>query len=69
MHSVVFSSTRNFIFETNNPIISNPGYNVFRCGFSSGAQRGDVCIYYKEHLPIFRRDDLRVLNKRSLNVV
>ena len=69
MHSVVFSSTRTFIFETNNPVINNPGYNFFRCGCSSGTQRGDVCIYYKEHLPIFRRDDLCVLNKRSLNVV
>ena len=32
------------------------GYNP------SGSKRGDVCVYYKEHVPLIRRDDLCTLS-------
>ena len=34
------------------------GYNLIRSDHPSGSKKGDVCIYYKEHVPFIRRNDL-----------
>ena len=33
------------------------GYSMMRAGHPSNTKRGGVCLCYKEHLPIIRRDD------------
>ena len=39
------------------------GYNLMRADYPSNKKRGRVCIYYKEHLPVIKRDDLCNLNE------
>ena len=34
------------------------GYNLIRSDHPSGLKKGEVCICYKEHIPLIRRDDL-----------
>ena len=34
------------------------GYNLIRSDHLSGSKKGGVCVYYKEHIPLVRRDDL-----------
>ena len=36
---------------------------MVRSDHPSDTKRGGVCIYYKEHLPFVRRDDLTFLNE------
>ena len=38
------------------------GYNLIRSDHPSDFKRGGVCIYYKEHIPLIRRDDLSPLD-------
>ena len=38
------------------------GYNLRRSDHPSGSKKGGVCVYYKEHIPLVRRDDLCTLN-------
>ena len=42
--------------------ISIPGYNLLREDHPSNTKRG-VCIYYKDHLPIIKRNDLCQLHE------
>ena len=37
------------------------GYNLIRLDDSSDSKKHGVCIYYKEHLPLIRRDDINTL--------
>ena len=37
--------------------LSIPGYSMMRADHPSNTKRGGECLYYKEHLPIIRRDD------------
>ena len=37
-------------------------HNLLRADHPSNKERGGVCIYYKEHLPVIKRDDLCNLN-------
>ena len=39
-------------FSSGNGNLNIPGYNLFRADQSSGNQDEEVCIYYKESLPI-----------------
>ena len=43
--------------------ISIPGYILLRTGHPSNTKRGGVCIYYKDHLPIIKRNDLCQLHE------
>ena len=43
--------------------LSIPGYSMMRADHPSNTKRGGVCLYYKEHLPIIRRDDISNLQK------
>ena len=38
------------------------GYNLIRSDHPSGSKKGGVCVYYKEHIPRVRRDDLCTLS-------
>ena len=38
------------------------GYNLIRSDHPSDSKKGGVCVYYKEHIPLVRRDDLCTLS-------
>ena len=38
------------------------GYNLIRSDHPSGSKKGGACVYYKEHIPLVRRDDLCTLS-------
>ena len=43
--------------------INIKGYNFLRADHRSTKKRGGVCMYYNEHLPIIKRDDLSTLKE------
>ena len=47
----------NSSIETNDDRISMDGYNLIRADHPNDSKRGGVCIYYKEHIPLIKRDD------------
>ena len=40
-----------------------PSYSMMREDHPSNTKRGRVCFYYREHLPIIRRDDISYLKE------
>ena len=59
-----------FVYRKHDSSISNDdervhikGYNLLRTDHPSNQKRGSVCMYYKEHLPIIKRDDLCTLKE------
>ena len=50
-------------FQDDDVRISIPVYNLLRANHPSNAKRGGVCIYYKDHLPIIKRNDLCQLHE------
>ena len=49
-------------FETNDDRISIDGYNLIRVDHPSYSKTGGVCICYKEHIPLIKRDDICTLD-------
>ena len=49
--------------ETNNPKLNIPGYTLLRSDHPSNIKRGGVCMFYKDYLPVIRRDDLCALTE------
>ena len=43
--------------------LSIPGYSMIKVDHPSNTKRGRICLYYKEHLPIIRRDDISNLKE------
>ena len=43
--------------------LSIPGYSMMRADHPSNTKRGGVCLYYKEHLRIIRRNDISNLKE------
>ena len=43
--------------------LSIPGYSMMRADHPSNTKRDGVCLYYKEHLPINRRDNISNLQE------
>ena len=39
------------------------GYSLLRADYRSNSKRGGVCLYFKEHLPLIRRNDLSILQE------
>ena len=37
------------------------GYNLIKSDHPSDSKKGEVCIYYKEHIPLVKRDDICTL--------
>ena len=52
----------NSSFQTNDDRISIDGYNLIRADHPSDSKRGGVSIYYKEHIPLIKRDDICTLD-------
>ena len=40
-----------------------PGYNLLHIDHPTNTKRGGVCIYYKDHLPVIKRNDLCLLHE------
>ena len=49
--------------ENDDDQIFIPGCNLLRADHQSNTKGGGVCIYYKDHLPIIKRNDLCQLHK------
>jgi len=49
--------------EANDPKINIPGYNLIRSDHLSNTKRGGVCMFYKDYLPVNRRNDLCTLKE------
>ena len=52
----------NSSIESNDDMISIDGYNLRRSDHPSHSKRGGVCIYYKKHILLFKRDDICTLD-------
>ena len=52
----------NSSIQTNDDRISIDGYNLIRADHPSDSKRGGVCIYYKEHIPLIKREDICTLD-------
>ena len=51
------------IIPSDDPRLSIQGYTMIRSDHPSNSKRGGVCIYYKEHLPFVRRNDITFLDE------
>ena len=45
------------------------GYSMIAADYSSCTKRGDVCLYYKEHLPLSRKIDVCKLNECAVTEI
>ena len=52
----------NASIETNDDRIPIDGYNLITVDHPSNSKRGGVCIYYKEHIPLIKRDEIFILD-------
>ena len=52
----------NSSIQSDDDKIKIDGYNLIRSDHPSDSKRGGVCIYYKEHIPLIKRDDLCTLD-------
>ena len=52
----------NSTIQDDDESIKIDGYTLIRSDHPSDSKRGGVCIYYKEHIPLIKRDDLRTLD-------
>ena len=43
--------------------LSIPGYSIMRADHPNNTKRSGVCLYYKENLPIIRRDNMSNFKK------
>ena len=58
--------SENFLDSTidlNDDNINIDGYSIFRADHPSNNKRGGVCIYFKQSLPLIRRDDLNAMQE------
>ena len=52
----------NSSFQTNGDTISADGYNLIQADHPRDSKRGGVCISYKEHIPLIKRDEICTLD-------
>ena len=52
----------NSFIQTNDDRILINGYNLIRADHPSDSKRSGACICYKEHIPLFKRDDICTLD-------
>ena len=51
-------------YHSNNDVrIKLNGYDCIRCDHPNDNKRGGVCMYYREHIPIVKRDDISPLQE------
>ena len=51
------------IIDLNDENINIEGYSILRADHPSNNKRGGVCIYFKQFLPLIRRDDLNTMQE------
>ena len=51
----------NSSIQTNDDRISIDGYNLIQADHPSDSKRGGVCIYYKEHIPLIKQENICTL--------
>ena len=49
--------------DLNDANINIDGYSILRADHPSNNKRGGVCIYFKQSLPLIRRDDLSTMQE------
>ena len=52
----------NFSIQNDDDRIKIDGYSLIRSDHSSDSKKGGVCIYYKEHISLIKRDDMYPLD-------
>ena len=52
----------NSSIDSNDTRILVDGYKLIRSDYPSNSKRGSVCIYYKEHFRLIKRDDICTLD-------
>ena len=52
----------NFSIQNDDDRIKIEGYNLIRSDQASDSKKGRVCIYYKEHISIIKRDDISIID-------
>ena len=52
----------NFSIQIDDYGITIDEYNLIRSYYPSDSKKGEVCIYYKEHIPLTLRDDINTLD-------
>ena len=52
----------NSSIQTNDDRISIGGYSLIQAGHPSDSKRGGICIYYKDHIPLIKRDNIFTLD-------
>ena len=52
----------NSSMETDDDRTSIDGYHLIRADHPGDSKRGGVCIYYKEHIPLIKRNDICTLD-------
>ena len=63
-YDIIFLSETflNSSIQSDDNKIKIDGYNLIRSDHPSDSKRGGVCIYYKEHISLIKRDDLCTLD-------
>ena len=52
----------NSSIQTSDNRILIDGYHLTKADHLSNSERGRVCIYYKDHIPLIKRDDICTLD-------
>ena len=52
----------NSFIQNDNNRIKIDGYNLIRSDHPSDSKKGGVCVYYKAHVPLDKRDDICTLH-------
>ena len=52
----------NSSIDSSDTRILTDGYNLIRSDHPSNSKRGGVCVYYKEHIPLIKQDDICTLD-------
>ena len=63
--SLIISLSETFLnssIESNDDRISIDGYNLIKSDHPSSSKRVGVCINYKEHIPLIKRDNICTLD-------
>ena len=55
--------------DLNDENINIDGYSILRANHPSNNKRGGVCIYFKQSLPLIRRDDLSTMQETIVTEV
>ena len=57
MIMIIFETFLDLSISNEDERINIEGYNLLSVDHPSNKKRGGVCMYYKEHLPIIKRDE------------